>query len=68
MRISSNTIKKGFRDLEKYPKNKRRVFSLVLKIYRRVNSIKRSKKIAHKELENLKNCKVFIGIPPVYYI
>jgi len=35
----------GPRDLERFPRDKRRVFSLALEIYSRVNSIKRSKRI-----------------------
>jgi len=66
--MSSSTIKRGLRDLKRSFKDKRRVFSLVLKIYNRVNGIKRSKKTTYEELENLKNCKVPIGILPVYYI
>ena len=66
--MSSSTIKREFGDLEGTPKNKIRVFSLVLKIYSKVNSTKRNKKTAYKELEILKNCKVPIGILPIYYI
>ena len=42
--MSNSTIKRGLRDLKKYFKNKRRVSSLVLKIYRRVNNIKKAKR------------------------
>jgi hypothetical protein len=49
-------------------RDKRRVSSLLLEIYNRVNSIRRSKKAAYKELEILKNCKAPIGAPHVYYI
>jgi len=48
--------------------DKRRVFSLVLEIYSKVNSIKRSKRTAYKELEILRNYKAPIGILPIYYI
>ena len=48
--------------------DKRRISSLALEIYSRVNSIKRSKRIAYKELEILKNYKAPIRILPVYYI
>jgi hypothetical protein len=41
---------------------------MVLEIYSRVNSIKRSKRTAYKELEILRNYKVSIRILPVYYI
>ena len=66
--MRSSTIRKGFKDSEKSLKNKRRVSSLVLKIYSKVNSIKRSKRTAYKELKFLKNYKALIGTPPVYYI
>jgi len=61
-------MRKGFRNLKRSPRDKRRVFSLVLKIYNRVNSTKRSKKTTYKELEILRNCKAPIGTLPVYYI
>ena len=41
---------------------------MVLKIYRRVNNTKKSKKTVYKKLEILKNYKVLIGTPPVYHI
>ena len=66
--MSNSTIRKGFEDLERCFRDKRRVFSLVLEIYRRVNSMKRSKKTAYKELKILRNCKAPIRTPPVYYI
>ena len=37
-------------------------------IRNRVNSIKRTKKIESKDLENLRNYKVPIRAPPIYYI
>ena len=61
-------MRRGPRDLKGFPRDKRRVSGLVLKIYNRVNSIKKSKRIAYKELEILRNYKVPIGILPVYYI
>ena len=61
-------MKRGPRDLKGFFKDKKRVFSLVLKTYNRVNSTKRSKRTAYKKLKILKNCKVSIGTPPVYYI
>jgi len=66
--MSSSNIRKGLRDLEGPPRDKKRVSSLVLEIYSRVNSIKRSKRTAFKELKILKNYKAPIGILPVYYI
>jgi len=48
--------------------DKRSVFSLVLEVYSRVNSIKRSKKTAYKELELIRTYKAPIEILPVYYI
>ena len=41
--IVSSIIRRDLRDLERSPRDKRRVSSLVLEIYSRVNSIKRSK-------------------------
>jgi hypothetical protein len=49
--MNSNTIRRGLRDLEKSPRDKRRVFNLILKIHSKINSIKRSKKTAYKELK-----------------
>jgi hypothetical protein len=68
LRISSSTIRRSPRDLDGFPRDRRRVSSLVLEIYSRVNSTKRSKRTAYKELEILRNCKAPIGILPVYYI
>ena len=61
-------MKRGPRDLKGFPKNKKRVSSLVLKIYSKVNSIKKSKRTVYKKSKILRNCKVPIGILPVYYI
>jgi hypothetical protein len=66
--MSSSTIRRGLRDLERSPRDKRRVSSLALEIYSRVNGIKRSKRTAYKELEILRKYKAPIGILPVYYI
>jgi len=44
LKINSSTIRRGPRDLERFPKDKRRVSSLAPEIYSRVNSIKRSKR------------------------
>ena len=55
-------------DLEGTPRDKRRVSGLLLEIRSRVNSTKRSKKTAYKELEILRNCKAPIGVLYVYYI
>ena len=68
LRINSSTIKRGPGDLKGFPRDKRRVSGLVLEIYNRVNGIKRSKRIAYKELEILRNYKAPIGTLPVYYI
>ena len=40
----------------------------VLKIYSKVNSIKKSKRTAYKKLKILRNYKVPIGTPLIYYI
>ena len=66
--MSSSTIRRDLRDLEGSSRDKRRISSLVPEIYSRVNSIKRSKRIAYKELEILRNYKAPIRILPVYYI
>ena len=68
MSRNSSTIRRDLRDLERSPRDKRKVSSLALEIYSRVNSIKRSKRTAYKELEILRNYKVSIRILPVYYI
>ena len=61
-------MRRGPGDLKGFLRNKKKVSSLVLEIYSKVNSIKRSKRIAYKESEILRNCKVPIGTPPVYHI
>ena len=61
-------MRRGPKDLKGFPKNKKRVSSLVLEIYNKVNSTKRNKKIAYKELKILRNCKAPIGILLIYYI
>jgi hypothetical protein len=43
--MSSSTIRRGLRNSKKSLRDKRRVFSLVLEIYSKVNTIKRTKKI-----------------------
>jgi len=62
LKISSSSRKRGPRDLKGFLSDKRRVSSLALRIRSRANSIKRSKRIAYKELENLKNCKALIEV------
>ena len=54
--------------MEGFLRDKRRVSGLLLEIRSKVNSTKRSKKTAFKELEILRNFKVPIGAPHVYYI
>jgi len=68
MRRSSSTIRSSLRDLERSPKDKRRVSGLAPEIHSRVNSTKRSKRTAYKELEILRNYKAPIKILPVYHI
>ena len=68
LKRNSSTKRRDPRDLKRFPRDKRRVSSLVLEIYSRVNSIKRSKRTAYKELEILRNYKVSIETLPVYYI
>jgi len=66
--MSSSTRRRGPRDLEGFPRDKRRVSSLTLEIRSRVNNTKRTKKIQSEDLEILRNCKVPIRTPPVHYI
>jgi len=66
--MSSSTKRRGLRDLEGFPRDKRRVSGLTLEIYSRVNNIKRTKKIQSKDLEILRNYKASIRTLPVYYI
>ena len=61
-------MRKGLGHLKGFLRDKKRVSSLILKIYNRINSIKRSKRTAYKELNFLRNYKVLIGTPPVYHI
>jgi len=61
-------MKRGLKNLKRSLKDKRKVSGLALEIYNKINSIKRSKKTAYKELEILKNYKTPIGTPLVYYI
>jgi len=61
-------MRRGFGDLKRSPKNERRVSSLALEIYSKVNSMKKSKKTTYKKLEILRNCKAPIETLPVYYI
>ena len=61
-------MRRGFGDLKGLLRDKKRVFNLVLEIYNKINGMKRSKRTAYKELEIIKNYKVSIRIPPVYYI
>ena len=68
LRTSSSTIRRSPGDLDGSPRDRRRVSSLVLEIRSRVNSMKRIKRTAYKELENLRNYRALIGTPPVYYI
>ena len=68
LRTNSSTIRRGPGDLKGFPRDKRRVSGLVPEICSRVDSIKRSKRIAYKKLEILRNCKAPIGTPPVYYM
>ena len=68
MRISSSTIRRDLGDLERSPRDKRRVSGLALEICSRVNSTKRSKRTAYKESEILRNYKAPIRTPPVYHI
>jgi len=42
--MDNSIIKKGFKDLKGTNKDKIKVFNLILKIYNKVDSIKRSKK------------------------
>ena len=56
------------RDSDGFPRDKKRVSSLAPKIHSRVNGIKESKRTAYKEPEIWRNCKAFIGTPPVYHI
>jgi len=60
--------RRGPKDLEGFPKNKRRVSSLILEIHSKVNNIKRTKKTQSEDLEVLRNYKAPIRILPVYYI
>jgi len=66
--MSSSTRRRGLRDLEGFPRDKRGVSSLTLEIRSRVNNIKRTKKTQSKDLEILRNCEAPIRTPPVYYI
>jgi len=68
LRISSSTKRRGPRDLEGFLRDKRRVSGLILEIRNRVNNIKRTKKTQSEDLEILRNYKVPIRTPPVYYI
>jgi len=68
LRISSSTRRRGPGDLERFPKDKKRVSGLTLEIRSRVNNIKRTKKTQSEDLEILRNCKAPIRTPPVYYI
>ena len=68
MGISSSTKRRGPRDLEGFLRDKRRMSSLALEIYCKINSIKRTKKTQSKDLEILGNYKAPIRAPPVYYI
>jgi hypothetical protein len=61
-------MRKGFGNSERSPRDKRRVSSLALEIYSKVNGIKKTKKTQSKELEILKNYKVPIGALPILYI
>jgi len=66
--MSSSTRRRGPRDLEGFPRDKRRVSGLILEIYSRVNNTKRTKKTQSKDLEILRNCKAPIRTLPVHYI
>jgi len=66
--MSSSIRRRGPRDLKGFLRDKRRVSGLILEIRNRVNNIKRTKKTQSKDLEILRNCKVPIRTPPVYYI
>jgi len=66
--MSSSTKRRGPRDLEGFPRDKRRVSSLILEIRSRVNDIKRTKKTQSEDLEILRNYKAPIRTLPVHYI
>ena len=68
LKTNSSTIKRGLGDLKGFPRDKRRVSSLALKICSRINSIKRSKRTAYKKSEILRNYKALIETPFVYYM
>ena len=61
-------MRRGPGDLDGSLRDKKRVSSLAPEICNKVNSIKRSKRTAYKELEMLRNHKAPIGTPPVYYM